>query len=460
MAANDKVRPNPNYGVSGNVVGIKIQAFRMRSLFLLAVFGLIVVAIFVSPYAGLLGWALFSFMHPQREVFGFASNFSFDWYFAVLTILAWLFSKSESKALPGGSTPLLMLMFGLWISVTTVFAVDPEYSFELWDRTIKTLLLVMFVMIMTTNWVRVHALVWMIVISLGYFAVKGAGFVVLGAGGKVYGPQDSMIGDNNHLSVALAVLLPLLLYLFRTSANRWARWTCVLIALSVVVTIVGTYSRGGFLALLAVGGFLALRSRAKVLTMFLGVIAIGAVFALAPPKWIERISTITAENVDGSVQGRFDAWGTAWNVAVARVTGGGFRFGEQKHVWDQYSGLPEGTQHRAAHNMYFQVLGEHGFIGLMLFLAIIVSALWDTQRVLRKSARMGASGKLPLELASALQIAILTVCVGTMSLSLAYFDGFFTLYAMTYSLRTLALSRLNQVEGEPASAVRSYARGR
>jgi hypothetical protein len=94
---------------------------------------------------------------------------------------------------------------------------------------------------------------------VGYYATKGAGFVLLGSGGIVFGPEDSMIYDNNALSVALATSLPLLIYLYRTSAQFWVRVSCFVVAILVIITIIGTYSRGGFLALLAIGGLLAPR---------------------------------------------------------------------------------------------------------------------------------------------------------------------------------------------------------
>jgi probable O-glycosylation ligase (exosortase A-associated) len=296
--------------------------------------------------------------------------------------------------------------------------------------------MVVFVMLMTTNMVRAQALIWVCVISLGYFAVKGAAFVALSGGGLVFGPVDSMVSDNNHLSVALAALLPLLLYLIRTSAVSWLRLGCIFVCIAVVITIVGTYSRGGLLALGAVGGIMALRSRAKLQIAAAGLIALFVIFQTVPDKWIERMSTITAEQADASVQGRYNAWQTAWNTATQRPLGGGFNFGEQQHVWDRYSGLPEGTKALAAHNMYFQILGEHGFVGLVLFLLILFSALRNTQ-VTARIARQRTDASAELELANALQLSILGIMIGSVSLSLAYYDMFFTFYALTYSVRRM-----------------------
>jgi probable O-glycosylation ligase (exosortase A-associated) len=393
-------------------------------------------------------------MHPHRETFGFTSTFSFDWYVALLTMVAWLLS-SDRKFVPLGATPVFLYLFALWICVTTYFALDRDYSYELWDRTIKSLLLVLFVMLMTTNTVRLHAFIWTCIMALGYFAVKGAGFVVLSGGGIVYGPVDSMINDNNHLSVALASLLPLLLYLYRTSARSVVRVGCALVAISIIITIVGTYSRGGLLALGAMGTLMVLRSRAKIATALAGILAVTITLMVVPPAWIERMSTIGASTVDASVQGRYQAWDTSWNLALARPTGGGFRSIELQPVWNSYTSEP-GTRARAAHNMYFQVLGDHGFIGLGLFLAMILSAIRNTQVATKIGKATGSTTNV--EMANALQLSIAGILIGSVTLSLAYFDMFLCFYGLTFSLRRILTEpRQHEALSLPSS---SYAKGR
>lgn len=433
----------------------------MRGMLLLAVFAAIISAMILSPYAGLMGWAWFSFMHPHRETFGFTSTFSFDWYVALIAMLGWLLSRDQ-KFIPVGATPILIYLFTFWICVTTYFAIDPDFSYELWDRTIKSMALVLFVMMMTTNMVRMQALVWVIAISLGYFAVKGAGFVIFGSAGKVWGPEESMIRDNNHLGVALSCAVPLFLYLYRTSGNLWIRYGSLLVAISVILTVVGTFSRGGFVALMAMGLLLTVRSRAKLSVGLVGIIAIVLIPQIASEKWVERMNTIWDPNADESVQLRYSAWNTAWNVAVERpITGGGFSFGEQQQVWDRYSGLPAGTRFRAAHSIYFEVLGEHGFVGLALYLLMVASALRNTQVCIRM-ARDRPDRWIELDLAYALQVSIVGVLIGGVSLSLAYYDGFLTLYAMTFALRRiLAFEPTTSTDQKVAqSYYRRFASGR
>jgi len=414
----------------------------VRALFLLMAFAAMVATMAIFPYAGLLSWAWFSFMQPHRETFGFAHTFAFDYYIALLTMLAWIMS-SERKTIPLGITPILLFVFGLWICVTTYNAIDQNQSYDLWERTEKSLILVLFVIIMTNTKARMHALVWIIAISLGYYAVKGAGYVFFAGGGKVYGPENTMINDNNALGVALVTILPLLIYLIRSSSQQFVKTGCYIVAASIIVTVVGTFSRGGFLALAAMGALLALRSRAKVAAIVGGLLAAAIIFQTAPPAWRDRMATILAADPDASVLGRYQAWTVAWNVATQRPTGGGFAFGERQPVWDMYTAVPGSTFH-AAHNIYFEVLGEHGFIGLTIYLLIVLSALRNTQ-VASRLARDRSEAVSVGELANALQLSILCVAVGGVSLSIAYYDMYLTLYGMTFALRRM-------MEAIPSSA--------
>jgi probable O-glycosylation ligase (exosortase A-associated) len=87
----------------------------------------------------------------------------------------------------------------------------------------------------------------------------------------------------------------------------------------------------------------------------------------------------------------------------------------------QYSpyGLEFGTP--AAHSIYFQVLGHHGFVGLSLFLGIWISTIWMTSKI-RKESRGVPQAQWCFDLASMCQVALVGYAVGGAFLSLAYFD--------------------------------------
>ncbi len=147
------------------------------------------------------------------------------------------------------------------------------------------------------------------------------------------------------------------------------------------------------------------------------VLVLGIV--LMPQYWHERMGTIAAEEVDASVQGRLDAWGYAIDLALERPIGGGFR------AVEGYVNPNSGVS-RSAHSIYFEVLGEHGFVGLALYLALGIGTFLMGTRILRH-----AKGDPDLvwarDLASMLQVSIAAFAVAGLFLGLAFFDLFYHL---------------------------------
>ena len=218
------------------------------------------------------------------------------------------------------------------------------------------------------------------------------------------------------------------------------RFTSLVIAAMALLlaAIVGTYSRGGLLAMSAMLGFLWLKSRARIATGLVGAALVSATLLFMPAQYFERISTINNVQEDTSFQGRIDAWVVAWGVAKDHVLGAGFDGPRQDKIWNQYR---PGSESRASHSIYFMVLGEHGFIGLFLYLGICVLAWFNLSRVM-KLTRDAPDYLWARDMAASLQVGMVGFLVGGAALPMAYYDGFLTIIAMTVPLRLLMDAKL------------------
>jgi len=105
----------------------------------------------------------------------------------------------------------------------------------------------------------------------------------------------------------------------------------------------------------AMGAMLWWKSRQKFLMTVLLVAGASAVYLFMPQEWFDRMHSMRNYEEDWSAQGRFRAWQFAFDIAKSSIFGGGF---------ETFRG---GTD---AHSIYFEVMGEHGFIGFGLFLAL------------------------------------------------------------------------------------------
>lgn len=386
------------------------------------------------PYAGALTWGWLTIMNPHMMVYGFALGWPFNFSVALVTVAAWLVS-GERRRWPGDALPWLMVALVLWMSFNSFFAVEPDWSWPLWERTVKIYAFIFLCLAMVNSKARLHAMVWVMAISIGFFGAKGGLFTILKGGAfRVYGPDNTIISDNNHLALAVVMALPLAYYLFENTRNKWLRIGIGLTFPLQIATVLGSYSRGGLVALAVVVGFFWLRSRRKLLHLGIAAVLVVGTLQMMPPAFFARVNTMDNAQADQSVQGRLTAWSVAFNYAADHFPlGAGFAGPQRRAVYNYY--YPNAETH-AAHSIYFQVLGEHGFPGLGLYLLIAGLSLRNTRMVIKR-----CRGRPELawagDLAAMTEVGLVGFHVGGGALSMAYYDGFLLLQAFSSMLRRL-----------------------
>jgi putative inorganic carbon (hco3(-)) transporter len=392
----------------------------MRDVLLVTLVAASIPFILRWPFYGLLMWVWLGIMNPHRLTFGFAYTLPFAQAIAIITMVSMLLNNKQLFRFPSERASIALIFFVLWLGVSPIFSFHPEAEFDLWLRAFKIQLMVLLAMLMVGDKGQINKLTWVLAASVGFFALKGGIFTIATGGqNRVWGPSGSFIADNNTLALAIVMVVPLFHYLQMQATNRWVRWGCISLIVLCVVSTIGSQSRGAFLALGAMAVVLWAKSSRKGLVTILVLLAIPVVIGLAPETWTERMSTIQTYEQDGSAQGRINAWRMAWNLAVSRFPiGGGFAMWEPD-VYMRYA--PDPSTVLVAHSIYFQILGEHGFLGLILFLGVFGLAWLDGSWIVRKTR---GHGNLcwAHDLAAMCQVCLLGYGIGGAFLSLTYFD--------------------------------------
>lgn len=396
--------------------------------------------IFKRPYIGVLMWVWISVMNPHTQSWGFATTFPFAAIIAAVTIVSLFFTKA-AKGLPLTPVTRILIAFVLWLNVTTVFALDPEPTFMQWNKVMKIMLMTFVTLMLIKTKHHIQLLVLVVAISLGYYGIKAGLFTIRGGGvNRVLGPAGTFIEGNNEIALALIMTIPLLHYFQTVFRNTWVRHGLTVVMLLCAVAALGTHSRGALVAISAMSMFLWFKSRQKAGLGLLMVLAIPVLLSLMPEHWSERMATITEYEEDGSVQGRFNAWWMAFNLAVDRpVVGGGFAIITQELF---YIYAPTPNVH-AAHSIYFQALGEHGFVGLGLYL-LLGLLTWKTGTWIVRNTRNLEEYKWASSLATMIQVSLIGFATGGAFLSLLYFDVPYYLMAAMVSIRVLVEKELKE----------------
>jgi len=399
----------------------------MRDIFVTMIVLGVLPAVLFQPWIGVLLWSWISYMSPHRLAYGFAVDFPFAMFIALFTFVGLVFSK-ESKKIPWTRETIILSIFILWMLISTFTAVYGNLAWLQLEKVIKIQVMTFVALMIMGSKKRLTYLVWIIVLSLGFYGVKGGIFTITSGGGfRVQGPQGTFIDGNNEIGLALIMTIPLMRFLQLQIKQWYFRHAMTVAMLLTFIAVLGTQSRGALVGVSAMVLFLVIKSRRKFLLLALLLGTAPLAYNFMPTSWHERMSTIQTFEEDSSAMERIDAWTFAYNQALERpLNGGGF---------EVFSGNTD------AHSIYFEVLGEHGFVGLALFLCLGFSA-WFTGGWILRRTRKKEELRWCYDLATMLQVSLVGYAVSGAFLGLAYFDLYYHLIAMMVLTKILVYKHL------------------
>ena len=416
----------------------------MRDIFLIVFLFGSVPFILRRPTYGVMLWVWVSVMNPHRLAWGPAYDMPFAMVIAATTVVGAVFSR-EPKQIPFNGITIVLLLLTIWMSVTTIFALNPDPAVDTWIRVTKTMFMVFVTIYLLHSKKHVYVLVCILAASIAYYGIKGGVFTLVGGGeSKVWGPEGSYIEENNALAVATIMTIPLLRYIQMHASNRWLKIGLLGAMILCGFSALGSHSRGALIAILATLLFLWIKGQNKVRGGLVLLLLVPVGIAFMPDSWTQRMQTIETYEQDASAMGRINAWKMAMNLAQDRIVfGGGFQIYE-KEIFARYAPVPDDVH--AAHSIYFAMLGEHGFIGLGLFLLLWI-LVWRNASWIDKHARSREDLIWAADLARMIQVSVLGYLVGGGLLSLAYYDVPYYLAAALVVTRALVEREL-----QPATA--------
>jgi len=390
----------------------------MRDLLIMTIVVIAALAALRRPWIGIMLWTWLSIMNPHRYAFGFAYDMPLAAIAAVSTMIGLFATQDRSSPLKGAPVKWL-LVFMLWITASWLLGINPETDYPQWNKVMKIFFMVIVGLALLHTKEHIFALAWVAAGSLAVLGLKGGIFTVITGGNyRVWGPPGSFIEDNNEFALSLVMTIPLLRFLQLQLQTGWRRHLMTLTMLLCAAAALGTQSRGALLAISAMTLVLWWRGRSRLLGGLVMAVAAVSLLAFMPDSWQARMSSIGDYQEDRSALGRFSAWWNAFGIAKTHLFGVGFN-AARPELFARYSPYPDYVH--AAHSIYFQVMGNHGFIGLFIFLGIFVSTYFMAGS-LRKLALGTPQAEWCETLGAMCQVSLIGYGVGGAFLSLSYFD--------------------------------------
>jgi probable O-glycosylation ligase (exosortase A-associated) len=391
------------------------------------------------PFLFVLAYVYIDIVSPQRLSYYLLNTIPISQIFFIAALLGWLVADSKAGTRLAPRQGLLLLLLG-WAGITTLNADFPVEALEKWDWVWKGLVFAIFLPFTLRTKLRMEALLLVLVLSAASIIITGGIKTVASGGG--YGVLNLGVDNNSGLyegsiiSILAIAIIPLILYLRRYGTIFPPEWRvnlfCAALIFSCLLIPIGTEARTGLVCIVALA-MLMLRDTKRRL-LYIGMVGAAGLIALPllPASFTQRMDTIQGYQGDESASTRIAVWQWTWDYVQEHPLGGGFEAYRQNNlryetVATSTAGNAEtvvtGTQTdaaRAYHSSYFEMLGEQGWPGFILWMALNIIGLWRME-ILRRRYRRGGDDTLWIaKFATALQCAHLIYLIGSLFVGIAF----------------------------------------
>lgn len=403
-----------------------------------------------SPVFGILAYICYGLLAPQGFTWYFARTFPHSFVIGLCTIFSYI-TWQEKKKIPFLRETIMLAALWVLFGISTVFAIEPEWAQTKFIFLSKIFLMVFLSMLILQTPERMQMLARVIALSLGFYAVKGAVFFIgTGGTGMVQAPEGSFLTANNSLGAALAMNAPLLFYLLRTETHVWLRRLVMAMLVCTYPAVIGTFSRGAWLALGAATALMIMKSKHKVAIVasaaLLGVLVLIWFPQIVSDRVASRANTLQNYEEDASAQSRFWNWEFCRRVGAAHpLLGAGFNYYSLKAYGIYYPEFLErwpGEQW-SCHSTWLTIWGEHGIPAFLIWVGLIPSC-WLSLMKIRAYGLANSESLWMVHWVSAVRASMIAFFIAGTFVDFAYFDLYYELIGTVVILKVIVSNKQSE----------------
>jgi O-antigen ligase len=383
----------------------------------------------------LYGWLLIAIFIEYARPSNQLTFLEFPYFYSIVPLtllLASLFSQGlrpMKDVFADRLAKWVLIFFGIVLLSFTVNGFDSA-SFEVVRTVLGYAFLFILIARIATTEKRIKGVIVMLVIAHLYLLAMNFN-VLTDPTIRQYLKGGTFLGDGNDFSLSLCILFPCLIGIAlgaRSSLRKVLAWGGAAV---IVIAIIATQSRGGTLGIAAVLAYLWLRSPNKLVSG-VGIALVGAIVMLyAPPQYFQRMGTVSSMTIDGSAQGRLDAWSGAIGMGVKNpILGIGPN--NFRARWG-----------RTAHSTYMLAFAELGFPGFWCTLMLVFGNLWANTRLRRNLLAKAATQpdekqQRSMQMLDLMNAGMVGFAVAGAFLSATFYPHMYVLTALLISARIMA----------------------
>ncbi|MFH1891809.1 MAG: O-antigen ligase family protein [Candidatus Zixiibacteriota bacterium] len=409
------------------------------------------IVVLLNPFIGVYIYLLFEYLRPYDLVPALLP-LKIPMLVIGITTVSWLIRVSKTGGFEMHKFTWVYLSFVALIGFTVVTA-DNYYIALLGFREMCLFFIMYLIALDNVNsFSRYNKLVWLMLLIHFFFASKGVYNYLLAqdvtGGQRTSGAVGtSFLADENDFALALNVMIPFAFFALTYARKFITKLFSFAVLMTLMFGVVSSFSRGGWLGLVAAVGYCLLRSKRKAVTISFAVVLLIALVIVAPPEYWSEVSTIS-DTHESTAASRLNYWEAAVRmyldypiIGVGAGNGG-------SHLVDYVTGFkdPATQWGRAFHGTVPQVLAELGTVGICLYLAMLIMAFRHLLRI-RRDAIRSEDGTRTIQFVDSVLGGIIAYIVTATFLSTAYYPQLWTLFMFA-----MVLLKIDAADRQQAAA--------
>ena len=447
----------------------------MRDLVFVAFLGAFFAAGFRKPFIFVLAYVYIDIVSPQRLTYILLNAIPISLMAVALTVGGWMLAddKTDTRVAPRQALIVLLLIY---CGITTRTADFPIDALGKWDWVWKCLAFAAFLPLTLRTKLRIEALLLVMIASAASIIIIG-GIKTIASGGGGYGTLNLMVSNNSGLyegstiSTVAVAIIPLILWFTKFGTIFPPDWKvkvfCYALVFACLLIPVGTSTRTGLLCIGLVAVLMLRDTKRKVLYLcLLGAAGLMAVPFL-PSSFTDRMSTIKTYKADESASTRLAVWGWTWQYAKDHPMGGGFEMYRQNQIRYDTEKVEGNAQNatidkkltvdkaRAFHSAYFEMIGEQGFPGVVIWLLINLIGIVRMEVLRQRYRKAPPDQAWVAPLAGALQSAHIVYLLGAAFIAIAFQPFVYMLIGAQIGLDTYLARKRSQAAWRPMRKARA-----
>lgn len=382
-------------------------------------------------------------VRPQTTSSYFLDGIQLSLISTIFFLVIFVFNFSKCRIPRNFTYHFLMIGFMIWVTAAHYQAQFPDLSAIKYDYTIKTLFFAYLISFVLTTRKQIEFFICVIVAAFSFFILRAGFKGLLGGGGygiELIGINNFLYAEGSTLSTLAVCLLPLFLLIRNYTAfakeNILVKHYFTLLILCTLGVLMATQARTGLVALFVFGIIYFFEAKEKLKYVVIGsILGVGLIYNVSD-SWLERMQTIKkATTSETSALGRIVVW--RWTIDYVEdkpLFGGGFyAYMANEGVLGEYQSAGEtvinNKRAKAFHNILFEVLGETGYMGLFIFLLLILHTLLMLRVKSPNSEEwLFTDGK------KAIRASFIIYCAGGMFVGIAFYPWMYYMIACTVAV--------------------------